>query len=135
MDDQVRREKARIASNKWRKENPEKVKAYLHQYYQTDKYKISKRNSKYLAMYGVSLEQYNEMLNSQKGVCAICHNPETVLGKDKKIKNLSIDHCHSTGNVRGLLCNSCNNLIGRCDDNVSILQNAISYLNKYKAKQ
>ena len=51
--------------------------------------------------------------------------------QDEFKRKFSVDHNHSTGEVRGLLCNSCNKAIGHAFDDISILQNSISYLNKY----
>jgi len=53
----------------------------------------------------------------------------TICGNEFKLKRTTyIDHCHSTGKVRGLLCPKCNILLGSCNDNVLILESAISYL-------
>lgn len=74
--------------------------------------------------YGISLEEYNKILMTQNGVCAICGE------KCSSGRNLAIDHCHSTGVIRGLLCGNCNLSIGKFKDSISILQNAINYLRK-----
>jgi hypothetical protein len=71
--------------------------------------------------YGISLDQYNEMMRKQDGRCAICGVPNF-------IRKLVIDHCHDTGKVRGLLCDRCNTGIGKLRDNIDILQSAIKYL-------
>jgi hypothetical protein len=71
--------------------------------------------------YGLTKEDYLEMLKFQNGVCAICCNPE-------KKKRLAVDHCHNTGKIRGLLCTRCNTSIGRFNDDVELLQKAIDYL-------
>jgi len=79
--------------------------------------------------FGITLEQYNEMLESQSGVCAICNNPETVIdNRTKQPRNLAVDHCHTTKKVRGLLCMGCNQGLGNFRDNPKFLANAISYL-------
>ena len=67
---------------------------------------------------------YNEMLVQQDGVCKICKQ------KEKHDKLLAVDHDHSTGEVRGLLCNKCNKGIGFFSDSEILLRNAIKYLNK-----
>lgn len=80
-------------------------------------------------MYGITLDDYNKLLQKQHGVCAICHLPEVAIdNRTKEIRNLSVDHCHTTGKVRGLLCTNCNNMLGRSKDNLVILANAIEYL-------
>lgn len=74
--------------------------------------------------YGITIEKYHEMLNSQGGVCKICGKPE-----ERFQGSLAVDHCHSTGKIRGLLCGKCNTMLGQADDSVEILQAAIDYLN------
>lgn len=84
-------------------------------------------------LFGVTELQFNEMLNNQKHVCAICKNPETVLWKKRnEIKPLCIDHCHNTGKIRGLLCSRCNSAIGLIKDSTEILQSAIEYLKAHQ---
>lgn len=61
----------------------------------------------------------------QDGCCAICEKPEKEIDRQ-----LAIDHCHATGHIRGLLCNSCNWMLGHAQDNVYILQGAIDYIKK-----
>jgi hypothetical protein len=79
--------------------------------------------------FNITLEQYNKMLSVQNNVCAICKKPETkVFKKTGKVNDLAVDHCHSSGNIRGLLCWRCNTAIGRFEDSIEILQNAIEYL-------
>lgn len=71
--------------------------------------------------YGITAEVYDDLLEYQKGVCAICGKPDTR-------KMLGVDHNHLTGKVRGLLCHSCNVLIGHARENTEILNKAIAYL-------
>ena len=79
--------------------------------------------------FGITLEDYNNMLKAQNNVCAICSKPETTYdSKHKKVRSLSVDHCHTTGKVRGLLCAHCNHAIGKFNDDISLIQNAINYL-------
>ncbi len=61
--------------------------------------------------------------------CEIC-NEELNDGRH----GLSIDHCHETGEIRGVLCGSCNLILGHAKDNISILSNSIKYLNESKSK-
>ena len=74
--------------------------------------------------YGITPEKYEEMLTAQGGVCAICKNEDTKLKSDK----FSIDHNHTTGEVRGLLCGSCNTGLGLFGDSVDTLMGAAAYL-------
>lgn len=71
------------------------------------------------------------MLLQQNGVCAICKNAETKI-ESGSVRSLSVDHNHTTGAVRGLLCANCNLAIGYACDDVSILRNAIAYLQKHE---
>lgn len=75
----------------------------------------------------ISLDNYNYMYAQQKGLYAICHKSETSIYKGK-IRALCIDHDHQTFQIRGLLCNKCNKALGLFDDNVSLLEGAIKYL-------
>jgi hypothetical protein len=68
------------------------------------------------------------MLIKQEGRCAICSLSETSRDRNDKIKVLSVDHCHVTGKIRGLLCHSCNVGLGLFKDNIDTIQNAILYL-------
>lgn len=97
-------------------------------YRQTEKYIQKRRGREYKARYGLSMEEYQQMLADQNGVCAICSLPETSYNTRGTIKPLCVDHCHKTGKVRKLLCNACNQVIGRADDNIAILEKAIEYL-------
>lgn len=88
------------------------------------------RDRDFRKKYGIDFAQYQEMLLTQKGVCAICDKPETKL-QNGVIRMLSVDHNHSTGAVRGLLCANCNLAIGYACDSIDVLEKAIAYLHKY----
>lgn len=84
-------------------------------------------------LYGVTFEWYKATLLKQKNVCAICAKPaEQNTTRRGKVMNLSVDHCHRTGVVRGLLCNNCNRAIGMLDHNRETLKAAQSYLAMYE---
>jgi len=86
-------------------------------------------------LYGLSYEQYLHMLEEQQGACAICQVPlKAHVGLDSEYEVAKIDHCHTTGRVRGLLCKKCNVSLGNLNDDVSVLQKAIAYLCKAQAK-
>lgn len=91
-----------------------------------------RNNNRLKALYGITLEQYNQMLKDQNGVCAICKQPETAIHQNGKIKRLAVDHNHKTGQVRGLACDNCNHGIGFFKENKKILLNAINYLKQYE---
>jgi hypothetical protein len=84
-----------------------------------------------LKTYGLTIEQFEQMLEAQEGRCAICGEfpYEELNGKTKK---LAVDHDHITGKVRALLCSGCNGGLGLFRDNIETLNNAISYLLKHR---
>jgi hypothetical protein len=99
----------REASRRWRERNPETAKQ-------------RGRNNDYLRKYNISLEQYDEMLKAQQGVCAICATScDTGM-------NLAVDHCHDTNKIRGLLCKNCNTAIGLFKEDVENMNKAINYI-------
>ncbi len=77
--------------------------------------------------YGLTKEEYNELLKKQKSVCAICGKVDNRIMKGTVVK-LNVDHCHKTGKVRGLLCNRCNSGLGLLKDDINLLNKAILYL-------
>jgi hypothetical protein len=87
------------------------------------------RNYDLLKKYGITFADYSQMLTAQDGVCAICGNPETRVDKRlNRVSSLAVDHCHTTGKVRGLLCHACNAALGHVSDSVETLERAIAYL-------
>ena len=83
------------------------------------------KNNDLKRMYGITLEEHTKMFENQNGVCAICRK-----SGDGKWKKLCVDHCHTTGKVRGLLCKRCNIALGEVGDNIQTLQSMIEYLQK-----
>lgn len=132
----------------YRKNNPGKIKEIQKRSYErlkNDPNRLAKlrewqkryreKNRKALSdgerkrRFGITPEKYAELFKSQNGVCAICEKLETAtrLGK---VKALSVDHCHNTSVIRGLLCSDCNTGIGKLKDDPKVLQSAIQYLNR-----
>lgn len=63
-------------------------------------------------LYGITLDQFEAMASDQAGVCAICGRPPTASsGRARHPPRLQVDHCHTTGKIRGLLCHNCNAMI------------------------
>lgn len=108
-------------SKNWKKSNPDQVRNTSKAWWEKNKNRIKDLTLR--RDYGISLEEYEVFLSNQKGVCAICKNPSTE-GKGR----LDVDHNHSTGRVRGLLCNSCNRGIGFLKDCPSTLRAAADYI-------
>ncbi len=133
-------------TRRWQKKNPDKVKQhertrsrvttsegrashveYMRQYYA--KFPEKKLHQRMLK-YGITGEDYTRMHKQQGGLCAICKKPETMSRSDR----LSVDHCHTTGKVRGLLCANCNNGLGRFKDDPAALNAAARYIRKHQVK-
>jgi hypothetical protein len=104
------REQHLATTKEWVKKNPRRVKHNLLNW-----------------SFGISLEHYEQLLESQNGVCAICKKGE----QSNRNKTLCVDHCHDTGEIRGLLCSHCNRGIGLLGDNPETLESAITYLNNH----
>lgn len=79
--------------------------------------------SKNYRLYGLTQAQINAMHKAQGGLCKICGRPDTT-----KRNCLHIDHCHTTGAVRGLLCHHCNLMLGNARDSDEVLIKAALYL-------
>ncbi len=112
--------------------NREEVLSYQKEY-RKQRPEINK-DSYLQKRYGISIKEYKEMLDSQNGVCAICYCGETAM-KNGKPLSLAVDHDHTTGDVRGLLCSKHNTGIGGFDDNIEHMKSAIAYLEKHKSKE
>lgn len=106
------KESIKQRSKDWYKNNPDIVK-----------------NTKLKRSFGITLDQYNEMLKKQNGLCGICFLEERKTdARSGKTLMLSVDHSHINGSIRGLLCSNCNLMLGRIKDDIQILKNAIKYL-------
>ncbi len=104
------------ARKKWMSANPERSQE-------------SQRGRNLKHKYGISLDQYSQMLVKQGGCCGICGVEENkaLYGLNKSL-NFAVDHCHTTGKVRGLLCNQCNRALGMFYDDKDIVKKALDYL-------
>lgn len=144
LDERRRKDRERTA--KYRRENPEKIKAiqkrsterikndpnrleklrgWQKQYREENRKALNDGERK--RKFGITPERYSELLQSQNSVCAICDQPETAT-RMGKIKALAVDHCHKSGKIRGLLCSDCNTGIGKLKDDPKVLLAAIQYL-------
>lgn len=117
--------KCKLLANQKYVKNPE-VAAWKREYRR--KYNFTKRQrnkiNRMKRLYGVTYEEYLNLISKQKGKCAICRE---ILNQDRFTH---IDHCHKTDAVRGLLCHNCNQGLGHFKDNLQILSKAIRYLKK-----
>jgi hypothetical protein len=101
---------------------------------QQEKYDPVKNREKQLRrMYDIGLEDYDRMFIEQNGQCKLCGttNPGGRQTGRGKVDVFFVDHCHSTGKVRGLLCNTCNRAIGQVGEKIAFFENAILYLKEH----
>lgn len=84
--------------------------------------------------FGISLDQYKGMLAGQRGLCAICEQPETEI-RGGRLKALAVDHCHETGEIRGLLCTACNKALGYFRDDEKRIGAALRYIDHHKRRR
>lgn len=116
------RASCKLCVNKYRREsrlkNPEHYK------------KLAKRGF-LKQFYGITDTRYYSMLKEQQGKCAICKNPETRKDhRSGKLHELSVDHCHLTNKIRGLLCVNCNQALGLFKNSALSCTKASMYLLK-----
>jgi uncharacterized membrane protein len=95
-------------SKQWAKENPDAVKKHR-----------KKKNLK--EKYGLSVEEYDKMFQQQGGRCYLCHS-------DHPRRALNVDHCHTTGTIRELLCDRCNMALGLLKDDIALIDKIRRYL-------
>jgi hypothetical protein len=120
-------EPARRRAREWNEveENRERTRANHERYKADGRKAISNRKSYLKRKYGITLEQYDEMLRAQGGVCAICtREPHPTI-------SLHVDHDHETGALRGLLCFPCNQAIGSLREDPFLLRAAADYLDDH----
>ena len=91
-----------------------------------EKTRDSIRNNNLKNKFGITLDDYNNKLKNQEGKCMICN-----INMEQTGKNLAVDHNHSTGEVRDLLCGNCNAAIGFLQENVEIAKKAVEYLMRW----
>lgn len=92
------------------------------------------RRASLLSKYGLTLEKFDSMWETQKGCCDICETPLSNAFKGGATNNAhntaNVDHCHTSGSVRGILCAVCNKGLGLFKDNPPMLRRAANYLEK-----
>lgn len=105
-----------------------KIRVYQREY---DAKHESSRKYWFQRKYGVSLMERDNMIQNQDNTCKICKAQFDNTRNSKSWNRPCIDHNHTTGQVRAVLCNNCNNLLGYADENIETLQAAITYLQNY----
>lgn len=119
-------ERQRQRTRRWRADNRERVAESNRRWYTANKHKAvqAMRRQNLKDRYGLTLDEYDRMYDSQEGKCAICKR----VGGTSRMERLHVDHSHETGQIRGLLCFRCNTGIGMLGDTVDALSRAVAYL-------
>ena len=117
----------------WRKDHLDKANEYTRRHYGANLDKMHNKNRRYREAnpeyyrrkhyeyrYGITIDDYDAIFERQDGQCAIC-------GHTQK-RPLYVDHAHTADEIRGLLCNRCNVLLGYARDDINLLKKAIQYL-------
>lgn len=90
-------------------------------------YKVYGRDAHFRRSYGISENQYNEIAQNQDWKCKICNANHY----EGQFSRLVVDHCHTNGGVRGLICQQCNIALGNAKDNPEILRKMADYLDEF----
>lgn len=94
------------------------------------------RKQRLLREYNHPFEELQKLHTSQDGKCKICKNELSFDAPSSDYHTRGVvDHCHTTGAIRGILCNRCNTVIGLAGDNIELLENAVSYLKEFNESQ
>jgi Autographiviridae endonuclease VII len=129
------KEQIKAAARRYRETHREQINAYARRKWRTDpdhrekhrgRNRLAQRRMVFRKVYGISWADYEAMFERQGGACAICKRTGLTL---------CVDHCHLTGEVRGLLCIRCNSAIGFCSDDPALLQAAAAYLQAARDRQ
>jgi hypothetical protein len=134
QNDPAYREKRRAAKREHYQRHKEEIREYFREKWRTDadyraksraRCRITMRKKRFKG-YGITLDQFEQMFALQGSACAVCR---------KTGVTLCVDHCHRTGEIRGLLCRRCNIALGYCDDDPDILLAAVAYLRSWRDQQ
>lgn len=124
--------RCRACRKKYRRKQEVKARTSLYNKRYADQnpelMKRKDRKNSLKRFWNMSIEDYETLLAAQNGTCAICPKTES-----NPHKRLCIDHCHTTGKIRGLLCDNHNRAMGLFKDSIEDLQKAIDYLKKHKS--
>lgn len=112
----------RAKAKNWQAENAERHESYWKARDANVEWRVGSQFKKRAKKYGLTPEQLQEMLDEAAGVCDLCKRPPNHF--------LVVDHCHNSLKVRGILCEPCNQALGLLRDDISVIQRAVSYLQK-----
>jgi hypothetical protein len=121
---ETHKDQIKVAARLYRETHRDQINERARLKWRTDpelreKRRLWQRKNVFQKVYGISMADYEAMFERQGGACAICKRTGVTL---------CVDHCHLTGEVRGLLCSQCNSAIGFCSDDPAVLQAAAAYL-------
>ena len=113
-------------NKEYRKKNEEKLKANNKKWREANKEKdvLTMFKARLKRKYNLTIEEYDALLEAQNNSCKVCgtHATNNLKGK------LYVDHCHTTGKVRGMLCMKCNSALGLLNDDKELIQKLLDYL-------
>lgn len=89
--------------------------------------KDRERDNRLKRLYNITSEQYDRMLEEQNSVCLVCCLPETSTDSSGRTKSLAVDHDHVTGQVRALLCQACNQVLGQMSEDPERIRSLLAY--------
>lgn len=113
--------------------NPEKYRKRSREWVYTETGKNSRRNTRYLREYNIPWETYNQGSIKQKHICPICLTQQVPSNTPLSVRagsngTLVVDHCHTTGKIKGLICHKCNAALGLLKESADNLERALNYL-------
>jgi hypothetical protein len=128
---ETHKDQIKVAARLYREGHREQINERARLKWRTDpelreKRRLWQRKNVFQKVYGISMADYEAMFERQGGACAICKRTGVTL---------CVDHCHLTGEVRGLLCSQCNSAIGFCSDDPAVLLAAAAYLQAARDRQ
>lgn len=106
----------------YKDQNTARARAKRDKYRASSKGQATEAHYRLVRKYGITLEQFNAMLDAQGGVCKICEKV------NENGRALNVDHDHATGKIRGLLCHRCNTAIGLLKDSAILVRAVVAYL-------
>ena len=130
IDKKYKKSPKGVESTKRHNKSPKRAES-IERYKKSHKGLQNRRRGALSSKYKITEQRYFEILEKQIGLCAICKSDSP--GR-KGSKNFTVDHDHTTMEVRGLLCHPCNVMLGLAKDNIEVLEMAIKYLKHHKNK-
>lgn len=112
----------------WQHQNKEHVNAYQRRNNARPERKRRARDAYYRRTFGLSADEFDARLGAQGGGCAICG------ARPERVASLHLDHCHETGEIRGICCSRCNQGLGLFRDDPDLLEAAVRYLRQGRAE-